>query len=264
MQLHSDHHHTIGLTHKVCQDYVVSGETPTPFIVLSDGCSSSPNSEIGAKILTLTTQQILKNANQWPLDYANFGEQLINTAFNVTNKLQLPDDVLDATVILAFLQEDNIMVYVYGDGCLLFKDHDGNVGTIEVIFTHNAPFYLTYWLNKERLLEYKKHGAKPLLLIDSVNGQSEPKPFHTPLIFCLPLNKFKIMGIASDGASHFVNISQSEKIPLYEIATDLLAFPETLNGFVKSHTINILAKYAERSIHPIDDLSIGVFVHDDN
>jgi len=260
MQLHCDHHHTIGLTHQICQDYVVSGEAPTPFIVLSDGCSSSPNSERGAKILTLTAQQIIKNENQWPLDYADFGQQLINTALSVTKKLQLPDGVLDATVMLAFLQEDNMMVYVYGDGCLLFKDHDGHVGTIEVVFTHNAPFYLSYWINKERLLEYTKAEAKPLLLMDSVNGQSEPKPFQTPLIFSLPLKKYKMIGIASDGASHFVDIKKSEKVPLYDIATDLLAFPDTLNEFVKRHTINVLAQHTKRGIHPLDDLSIGVFV----
>jgi hypothetical protein len=260
MQLHYDHHYSIGLTHQVCQDYVVAGKVPTSFIVLSDGCSSSPNSEMGAKILTLTSQQILKEAEQWPLDYADFGQQLINTALNVTKRLQLPDGVLDATVMLAFLQEDNIVVYVYGDGCLLFKDHNGNVGTIEVVFTHNAPFYLSYWINKERLLEYTKAEAKPLLLIDSVNGQSDPKPFQTPLIFSLPLKKYKFIGIASDGASHFVDINKSEKVPLYDIATDLLAFPDTLNEFVKRHTINVLAQHTKSGIHPFDDLSIGVFV----
>jgi hypothetical protein len=260
MQLHYDHYHTIGLTHQVCQDYVVSGEEPTPFIVLSDGCSSSPNSEIGAKILTLTTQQILKNADQWPLDYADFGQQLINTALNVTKRLQLSDGVLDATVMLAFLQEDNIMVYVYGDGCLLFTDHDGNIGTIEVVFTHNAPFYLTYWVNKERLLEYAMSEPEPLLLRDSVNGLSEPKAFQTPLIFSLPLKKYKFIGIASDGASHFVDIKKSEKMPLYGIATNLLAFPDTSNEFIKRHTIDVLAQQAKIGIYPIDDLSIGVFV----
>jgi len=260
MQLHYDHHYSIGLTHQVCQDYVMGGEVPTPFIVLSDGCSSSPNSEMGAKILTLTTQQILKNENQWPLDYADFGRQLINCAFNVTKKLQLPDCVLDATLMLAFLQEDNIIVYVYGDGCLLFKDHDGHVGTIEVVFTHNAPFYLSYWIDKERLLEYTKAEPKPLLLIDSVNGQSEPKPFETPLIFSLPLKKYKFIGIASDGASHFVDIKKSVKVPLYDIATDLLAFPDTLGEFVKRHTINVLAQHVKHGIHSFDDLSIGVFV----
>jgi len=261
MQLHYDHYYTMGLTHKVCQDYATQGDTPTPFMVLSDGCSGSPNSEIGAKILTITTQEILKDAKQWPLDYAHFGQQLINHALNITEEYQLPESVLDATVMLAFLQGENIMVYVYGDGCLLFKDYDDNVGTIEIAFTHNAPFYLTYWVDEERLGEYAGFEPKPLLLIDSVNGQSEPKPFQTPLVFSLPLKKFKVVAIASDGASHFVDIHKTVKIPFYEIATELLAFQDTTDEFVKRHTENVLAQYAEHGIYPFDDLSIGVFVN---
>ncbi len=151
--LYSDYFYTIGVTHKVCEDYAVQGSIPSPFIILSDGCSASPNSDIGARILTMTAKQMFENNTAKPLDYLDFGQQLITTALKVTEELQIPDGVLDATVMLAFLHENNIMVYVYGDGCLLFKDHAGNVGTIEVIFTHNAPYYLTYWFDQERLLD---------------------------------------------------------------------------------------------------------------
>jgi len=260
--LHHDCYYTKGVTHKVCEDYITQGDTPIPFIVLSDGCSASPNSDVGAQILTLTARQMLEKTTAWPLDYFDFGQQLISTAFKVTEELQVPNEVLDATVMLAFLHENDIMVHVYGDGCLLFKDHDGNVGTIEIVFTHNAPYYLTYWINEERLLEYATFEQKPLVITDSVNGQSEPKPFQTQLVFCLPLKKFKVIAIASDGASHCVDTRQKIIVPLYEVANHLLAFKNLTGEFVKHHTKNALEDYAQQGIYPVDDLSIGVFVNE--
>jgi len=258
MRLHYDHYYTKGVIHEVCEDYATQGDTPTPFIVLSDGCSSSERSDIGAQILTLTAQQMIKK--KWPLDYLDFGQQLIDTGWKVVENLQLPSNVLDATIMLAFLHQDNIMVYVYGDGCLLFKDHAGNLGTIEIAFTHNAPYFLTYWHDEERRHEYAKAEANPLLIIDSVNGQSEPKPFNTQLVFAFPLKKFKLVAIASDGATHCVDRHQGLMLPLYDVATHLLAFQDMPDEFVKRHTESALKDYALRGIYPVDDLSIGVFV----
>ncbi len=257
--LRYDHYYTIGTTHPICEDYVTQGDTPTPFMVLSDGCSSAENSDAGARILTLTAKHMIETAAKWPLNYLDFGQQLIDNALDITEKLQLPDSVLDATVMLAFLYQDTIMVYIYGDGCLLFKDHDGNLGTIEIAFTHNAPYYLTYWYDKERQQNYAKCGPNPLLLIDSVNGQSEPKPFQKQLTFCFPLKKFKVVAIASDGASQCVDTRQNTFIPLYDVATHLLAFENQTNEFVKRHTESALKDYAVQGIYPADDLSIGVF-----
>ena len=259
MLLH-DYFYTIGVTHSVCEDYVVQGDTPSPFIVLSDGCSASPNSDQGAQILTLTAKQMFEKDNS--LGYLEFGQLLIDTALKVTNELQISTEVLDATVMLAFLHKDSIMVYVYGDGCLLFKDHAGNVGTIEISFTHNAPYYLSYWFDKERLLDYATFEPNPLIITDSVNGQSEPKPFQTQLVFCLPLEKYKVIAIASDGASHCIDTKQNQAVPLQHIATCLLAFPNLTGEFVKWHTENALKDYANRGIYPLDDLSIGVFVNE--
>lgn len=258
--LHYDYYYTIGVTHQVCEDYATQGEVPTPFMVLSDGCSASENTDVGARILTLATKHIIENATQWPLDYLSFGKLLISNALKIVDQMQHAHSVLDATVMLAFLQEDNIMVYVYGDGCLLFKDHEDNIGTIEIVFTHNAPFYLTYWCNQKRLFEYAKCEENPLLLIDSVNGQSEPKSFKTQLTFCFPLDKFKMVAIASDGAAQCFDIHQKTKVPLYNIATDFLAFQNLNDKFVKHHTENTLKHYAKQGIYPADDLSIGVFV----
>ncbi|MBE9562006.1 MAG: protein phosphatase 2C domain-containing protein [Proteobacteria bacterium] len=259
--LYYDHYYTIGSTHTVCEDYIIQGDIPTPFIVLSDGCSSSNGTDVGSQILALTTKQILETSENWPLDYLEFGQLLIDTTLNVVTKLKLPEEVLDATVMLAFLEQDTIVVYIYGDGCILTKEHTGKINTIEIEFTHNAPYYLTYWNNKERLSEYADYEPNPLLLKDSIHSQSNPKPFQTQLVFRFPLQKYEYIAIASDGASQCINFHQQHKIPLQQIASDLLEFQDLNNNFVKLNTKKILQRYAQQTIYPVDDLSIGVFAN---
>ena len=257
--LYYDHYYTIGKTHVICEDFAIQADKPIPFIVLSDGCSASYQTHIGARILTLTTKYIIENTGNWPLNYTQFGQQLIDNASNVARKMRLSSSVLDATVMLAFLYQNNILVYVYGDGCLLFKDHHNNLSTIEIVFTHNAPYYLTYWYDEERQQEYAKYDPTPLLLINSLHGQSPLKPFNEELAFCFPLEEFKVVAIASDGASCCIDTRQNRKLLLDEIATQLLNFPNLTNDFVKIHLQNTLAQYAQQGIYPADDLSIGVF-----
>jgi serine/threonine protein phosphatase PrpC len=260
--LHYDHYYTIGVTHQVCEDFAMQGDKPVPFLVLSDGCSGSENTEIGSRILTMTTKHLLENATDWPWNYSIFGQQLINKAWEVAEQMQLPSSVLDATVMLAFLYQESILVYVYGDGCLLFKDYSGNIHTIEISFTHNAPYYLTYWNDEERREEYAKQEPNPLVLTNSINGLSEAKPFQTPLSFCFSLKKFKMVAIASDGMTQCIDTSQKSKLSLNEVANHFLAVQEINDEFVKHHLKSTLKQYAQQGIYPADDLSIGVFAEE--
>lgn len=258
--LYYDYYFTIGKTHDVCEDYVTQGHLPAPFIVLSDGCTASLDTDIGARILALTTKHIIENSPEWPLDYLNFGRKLIAQAFDVTVKMKLKPSVLDATVVLGFLHEDAIQVYVYGDGAILFKDFAGRVSTIDISFIHNAPYYLTYWQDELRQKEYAQYESRPLLLTDSINGQSDPLPFQTPLLFSFPLQQFPTVAIASDGITQCIDMTQSVRLSLDEISTELLNFKHLQGEFVKHRTRRVLQQYAQQGIFPADDLSIGAFV----
>ncbi len=44
-----------GSQHRINQDYVLSGND---YVILSDGCSMAPNSDIGARLLTHSAKQI--------------------------------------------------------------------------------------------------------------------------------------------------------------------------------------------------------------
>jgi serine/threonine protein phosphatase PrpC len=261
MQLHYDHFVTIGKTHKVCEDYVTKGDKPTPFLILSDGCSSSARSEIGAKILSMTAKYMIEHDNNQLLSYVDFGNQLIGYARQIVSKMQLPDSVLDATVLLAVVQAEYVIIYVYGDGCLLLKDWDGYVKSIEIAFTHNAPYYLTYWNEPEGQRQYAKYDSHPLVLIDSIDGRSALKPFASELIFRFPFSQYQTIAIASDGVTQCIDTYQRFALPLDgELANQLLNFQHTDDHFVADHLQQLLEGYAKQGIYPADDLSIAAFV----
>ena len=153
------------------------------------------------------------------------------------------------------------MIYVYGDGCLLLKDWDGYVNSIEIAFTHNAPYYLTYWDKPEQQRQYAKYDSHPLLLIDSIHGQSAPKPFASKLIFRFPLSQYQTIAIASDGVTQCIDTHQRLALPLDgELANQLLNFQDTNDNFVAHHLQQLLDDYAKQGIYPADDLSIAAFV----
>lgn len=57
---------------EICQDYILSGTDPFPYVIISDGCSSSKKSDVGARllcyiarkyILTFSPEKLLKTIN---------------------------------------------------------------------------------------------------------------------------------------------------------------------------------------------------------
>jgi len=258
--LYYDCFFTIGKTHQVCEDYAVQGDTPMPFLIVCDGCSASPNSDVGARILSLSAKKLLEEHADNPPEYPLFGQQLIEKAQGVVEKMALSVNVLDSTVIAGFLHEAMIRVYVYGDGCLMFKNQAGELGCLEIGFTHNAPFYLTYWLAPERQDDYARYNEKPLFIADGRQQYSELLPYNTPLVFDFPLEQFQTVAIASDGASSCYNASTGTRVPLQDIAEQLLAFKNFEGEFVKRRSKRALEQMARQGVFPADDLSVGAFV----
>ena len=61
--MNADHYYTIGNSHSVCQDYAISGLVENgAYAILSDGCSSSPDVDVGARMLSLSAKE---NSFDW-------------------------------------------------------------------------------------------------------------------------------------------------------------------------------------------------------
>src|SRR5688572_1835830 len=125
MTMHTDHHIAIGHQHlsdgKPCQDHALSGVVSEfgetyAYAVVSDGCSTAGETDIGARLITTLTAKAFRD------DYRSGDAVSIDSAaFDVAQQLGLDPDDLLATHLYAVIDttgEGHVMVK--GDGVVVF------------------------------------------------------------------------------------------------------------------------------------------------
>ncbi|WP_353571553.1 protein phosphatase 2C domain-containing protein [Candidatus Albibeggiatoa sp. nov. BB20] len=255
--LHLGSHYTIGATHTECQDFTLHSDIPIPHLIVCDGCSASIGSHVGARILAKTAQYLLQQA-EIP-NYHDFGQYVIKKGHRIVSNMSLPDSVLDSTLLVAFVQNELVTVYMYGDGCILYQTMDDAIGTVNVEFADNAPYYLTYWLAKEHQAVYAARGEHLMYVDDSLNPQTNPQLFKKPLIYQFPLADYKTIALVSDGAVSCVDMQNGQKRLLSEVASQLLRLDTPLEtDFVEQGIQTLQKNYLEQQIHILDDLAVAM------
>lgn len=259
-----DHFLRIGTSHKVCEDYIISSEKPFPFVILSDGCSSSVDTDMGARILTHLTKQYLINETKFLdvmlIDYnyimANW---IIHNSDNLRKSMGLNQSCLDATLLILYIFDGIIYVYIYGDGFLITVDHQNQISFYEISFKNNAPYYLSYRIDAERNRIY--NATEPQKIVTSHNELFSAAYTH-PFTEVLPVNNYKGVFIASDGLSSFIN-KDGEQYNTEELLKEITSFKNTNGEFIKRRMGSkkgVINTFQEMGITHYDDLSIGGFM----
>jgi len=257
----------IGHSHQVCEDYIISGETPVKYVILSDGCSSSKNTEMGARILCHLAKQYLlyrKDDYRFPsIDYNEMGSWIIHNAELTARQLGLTRNCLDATLIIAYIFQGIYYIYMYGDGAVIIQGKDKKVSIMEVEFTKNAPFYLSYKIDPERMDLFHKMGQDLLIKHISHNINNENSyAYDYKCLFSYDIQYFPNILICSDGLFSFMKGTEPEQT--IEIATDFLAYKSTKGEFLKRRLKRAIKLYEAAGIFHNDDLSVGAFLYEDN
>ncbi len=265
MSLCYDHYYVMGKTHLFCQDYTCAGQTPVPFIIVSDGCSSSQGTDIGSRLLCLAARQLLKdlplqNGISALLDYHSFGKTVINDAAQLAQTLQVSEEVLDATLLVAVAFEDIIQVYVYGDGVIALQSPDKQIAFIDVEFVHNTPFYLSYWLNNRDRAQYAALDGFPLRIHDSRMPQNTEFAFDTPLAFQFERKRYPCLALFSDGVKQYYHYQHKTTLGLSDVLTELLSFKQNTEDFVKRRLLRANQMWAQQEIVPSDDVAMAVLL----
>ena len=157
---HPDSWFTIGGHHLVCQDHAAAGKTDSggAWAVLSDGCSASPDSDVGARLLTRAATLALRDADDLP-DV----DAVVRTAARwATNMDMMPSQpepwCLDATLSMLLAQPDGtVHCLIAGDGVLGVRHRDGTFSTTSIRWDGNAPPYPSYRLNPARRMGWQAH-----------------------------------------------------------------------------------------------------------
>jgi len=260
----------IGKSHQVCEDYILSANKPFNYIILSDGCSTSKNTDMGARLLChLAKQYILyRRADTYSmfpeLDYEIMGAWIIHNAELTARQLGLNQSCLNATLIIAYEFEDKYRIYMYGDGSIILQNEHDEIKYIQVDFSENAPYYLTYRISPENLKEYHKLG-QDVIITDQKTNQAmiqDIYAYDAKLYFEFSSLKYSKMLICSDGISSFQK--DSDRInDIIPIAKEFLSYKSTKGEFLKRRLKRAIKIYEAEGMHHMDDLSVGAFLQED-
>lgn len=267
-----------GANHNVCEDYILSGMLPIPYIIISDGCSSSDNTEIGARILCHLAKQYINYRADYLVDDLNIedmGNWIAHNAELISRQLGLPTRCLDATLIVAIANEFQIQIVFFGDGFVysIGKDDSVIISNLDQIkYEQNAPYYLSYRIDPFRanLYHQMRNNIKIVTKyeingdIKSVENDESLFAYDMPIFLKFDRKKFSSIFISSDGLESFIvpHLEGQIKIDPFSLMKDEFSqLKNTVGEFLKrrcKRAISNLEK--EREIIHYDDFSIGAFL----
>jgi len=278
-KLRTDWFITTGSTHNICQDYVITGRTDQlVYTIVADGCSSSPRSEIGAKFLALSAESILLNYDAYSIrcfPYDKLGQLIIEKAATMRRALGV-DFALDATLGLLISDGKDIRSYMYGDGCLIvITKHYTYAHT--GFYTLNAPYYLSYYLDRERHTSYvtmheqqdyeypRRYSRQYVRRADSVEWEHESHDFnyYEPHEYYSPdWRDVQAVMITTDGLESFRAPGQ-ETLGFTAVVEQATAFKNWQGAFLKRRFNKMLLEYNNNNIKPTDDLAAAVIINEE-
>lgn len=272
MMIALDSYYTIGKLHLFCEDYVGQGWQPLPYVILADGCSAAPDSDLGARLLVLTARRLLPRFALKGYDLAertvrhwSLGRRIIRRAAHQVQDLGVDTAVLDATLLIAWCDGESIHVHLYGDGCIATRQADGSVRAIQIEYAENAPFYLSYLLDANRCALYREavgnaQMAQSIHEFGEGGATVRQAAFDAPIVFSFSLTTFPEVAVATDGLHSLMNVETGKRIEILEVARRLLDFPNLEAGFMKRQIRNVLVEYGQQKVFNLDDVGMGVFV----
>jgi serine/threonine protein phosphatase PrpC len=270
----------IGSQHKVCEDYILSGTDPLPFIILADGCSSSDDSEMGARILCHLAKQYIQynGIDSKNIDYeGRLGNWVIHNAEMIARQLGLKKTCLDATLIVAYVIDDYFYAHMYGDGFILLESTSWESILYDlrwITYSKNAPYYLNYEIDDERARMYREMKIKKELnYLYIPNGKDIPKiepikcPSYVPYVFLHSMKEHHKILICSDGISSFLDpmagINSNKLIEVHTLLHEIFGFKNTKGKFLKRRCNKYMKQLKKIGVEHFDDLAIGAFLYKD-
>lgn len=252
----------IGQSHTVCQDYARADQGRA---VVADGCSSSLDSDVGARLLATTAQNCLDARGEldfeWVVWRAAASAQLLG--------IDPAAGCLDATLMCAFPSGERIRVMVAGDGVIAARRRDNRIEADKKIEAWhidycNAPAYLSYLVDRRRMQSYLKEGFGGLTVKRTVDGvvaskTISPEPdFHYRID--LDPRRYDLVLLLSDGVTSFRKSKDEtvDAVPLIDVLRQIMAFKSTRGEFVVRRCRRFLRRFcAEAGWSHSDDLAVA-------
>lgn len=269
----------IDLLPKQNQDYAICGEDR---IILCDGCSSSDDTDLGARLLALSASIAdlyignIKNDDNINIRSDRIGKRIIDHTWNNKTGCIL-DTAFDATLLIASYYKNIVSVFIYGDGYVVHKNKF-NTTTYQIKNSSNTPAYLSYHLDEERKANYLEMNTTNTLTrfthshddngeIGGINSKVYQDVFE-PFTFKLNVQTGDEIYLMSDGIESFryeidennsqINeeLSQSRLGISNLIENEILNFKNRKGKFIQRRYNRLIKDLFQQGIHPYDDVTI--------
>lgn len=241
-----------GNHHTVCEDYACVRDVS---FALSDGCSSSESTDLGARLLAEYASLY------WPAGQITKAAKL---ARYTLKRMQRPYEALDATLMLGYPDQDGFRVKVMGDGMVAWMN-EGIWDIYTYTWPSNYPYYINYQFHKERLDGWRDKNPEPCVvdfytwnsitneLVKNDENIYHGAVTHIPIISYDTFrvtDKFEAVVVFSDGIFS-TGLRAEEIIP---VALDFQNYHE---GFIKRHMNRIKRTMKQMGIMNSDDMSMA-------
>jgi hypothetical protein len=267
MAWNADVAYRIGVDHEECQDHVGMIQTDRgSLICVSDGCSSSKDSDLGSRLLTAIATSRWRSGmafNLIPEECIFNAHQII---INVPNTSHMSG--LDATLILASMANDICDIIMWGDGTYIIVNTDKSWEIHTVEFKSNAPEYLSYLVNPPRHEQYKAAGDHTKVITVATYSSDNVLTGLTVVESVKQYESWTIPNvdsvfICSDGISSFTHrkaLTVTVNFNADEIAKELIAIPNRNGDFLKRRWKKMRQKFEKNGISHSDDFSVAALV----
>lgn len=239
-----------------CEDYVICNYNT---IVLSDGCSSSIDSHLGAMLYCELGIDYFDNRGSVPItrnDWENFVTYIkAKSPFNKKDS-----SYLDSSCLVLFEECQFIKISLCGDGLIFYKKKKCQDPVfMKFEFNSNYPLYPSYFLSDNSFKRWKRIEDNDLTIS---NYKKDFCFSHDSELFSGIMNKDELeyMGIASDGVFDFKN--NKGEIINNDIIFDHITSFKGKGSFLKRKMNHMFKVFGKENIYPNDDFSIGVWVNE--
>jgi len=260
-----------GSSHYVCEDYVMIGND---FCVLSDGCSQSPFTDIGSRVLCMSAVGSINSLMKRGIipSHEMFGMTTIRYAASIIRSMNLPIESLNATLIVAWKMGPMIHTFIYGDGHIFCRfvnpDDPRDYNTLLHSYEYgdpekpetNAPLYLSYWLEQKSLDTYRDNYGDNNLSV-TLNGSLKDKEVNYKFDHLVFPSLWHDVVIFSDGVESFTKPGV-EKLDKVEVIEELTSFKNYNGEFIRRRTNGAFKYYNKKGIIHTDDLSVAGLYND--
>jgi len=256
MNSNSDFYFAKGSSHITCQDYCLNffDENYNEYIIVSDGCSSSLNSDIGARIIPLIARKLTIELESGEMPTVR---EMVDELLNIRTLLYLDPESLDATFLMASTKGK---VIVRGDGVIEIA-HLNYYEVIKIEFPSGYPFYLTHSLSEVCDISMKPLITKKTFDLYWTEISSDAHTYMNDAFnyyeIKTDISDVKQIILFSDGVNSFVNEETRDVMDYIEVIKRAILF-KTIKGKFVERTAKYAVRYFEKlNYKHYDDFSMA-------